>query len=346
MGRILIAMSGGVDSCAAAALLLEQGHSCAGAYMQLTQRDTLDAAEDARTAAQQLGIPFYIFDMQQRFAQQVMDRFVQSYLNGDTPNPCIDCNRHMKFGAFLEQAQQLGCSGIATGHYARLERSGGRVLLRKSTDLSKDQSYVLYTLSQAQLAHVHFPLGGMSKAQVREYTQARGFAAAQKKESQDICFVPDGNYSAFLERYSGQPLRAGNFVDPSGKVIGRHRGTPCYTLGQRKGLGLALPQPGYVCSIDPAENTVTVGEEALLFRTTLLARDVNFIACDALTAPLRCKAKVRYRQAEQWATAEQTEAGALRVVFDQPQRAITPGQAVVLYDGGYVIGGGTIDSVQ
>jgi len=340
MARILVAMSGGVDSTAAASLLLEQGHDCAGAHLELfaAARET----EEAQAAAQRLGMPFHAFNMEERFGREVIARFVESYLRGETPNPCVDCNRRIKFGALLEKAAKLGYDAVATGHYARREFSDGRWLLRKGLDPSKDQSYVLYTLTQSQLARVYFPLGGMTKAQVREYAQARGFLNAQKKESQDICFVPDGDYGAFLEQYTGQPLRPGDFINPEGQVLGRHRGTPRYTLGQRKGLGLALPRPGYVCGIDPARGTVTVGEEGLLFGRTLHARDVNLIARDALTAPLRCKAKIRYRQAEQWATAQRIDADPLRVNFDEPQRAITPGQAVVLYDGDYVIGGGTI----
>ncbi|MDR2687545.1 MAG: tRNA 2-thiouridine(34) synthase MnmA [Oscillospiraceae bacterium] len=342
--RILVAMSGGVDSTAAASLLLERGHACAGAHLSLFEG--AGEAESARAAAARLGIPLHVFDMREQFERAVIARFVESYLRGQTPNPCVDCNRRIKFGALLEKASQLGYPAIATGHYARLEFSNGRWLLRKAADESKDQSYVLYTLTQGQLARVHFPLGEMTKAQVREYALSKNFPNARKGESQDICFVPDGDYAAFLERHTGQPLRPGDFIDPRGRVLGRHRGTACYTLGQRKGLGLALPQPGYVCGIDPASNTVTVGEETLLFGKTLHARDVNLIARDALAQPLRCKAKIRYRQAEQWATAEQVDADTLRVNFDEPQRAITPGQAVVLYDGAYVVGGGTIRDEQ
>ena len=344
MARILVAMSGGVDSTVAASLLLEQGHDCAGAYLELT--DQSQDAEDARAAADRLGMDFHVFDMRERFRREVVARFAESYLKGQTPNPCVDCNRHIKFAALLERAGQLGYEAIATGHYARVEHAGGRYALRKALDLSKDQSYVLYTLTQEQLARVHFPLGGMTKAQAREYALERGFRNAQKKESQDICFVPDGDYGAFLERCTGQPLRPGDFVDPEGQVLGRHRGTPCYTLGQRKGLGLALPRPGYVCGIDPARNIVTVGEETLLFGKTLLARDLNLIALDSLGAPLRCRAKIRYRQAEQWATVELLDADTLRVNFDEPQRAITPGQAVVLYGGEVVVGGGTIFNAE
>ena len=333
-------MSGGVDSSVAASLLLERGFQCAAAHLALF--DGAGEAESARAAAARLGIPLHVFDMSQLFEREVIARFTQSYLRGETPNPCVICNRHIKFGALLDKAAELGCNALATGHYARLESLNNRWLLRKAADPTKDQSYVLYTLTQSQLARIYFPLGGMTKAQVREYARLKNFPNAQKSESQDICFIPDGDYVAFLERYTGQPLCPGDFIDPQGRVLGKHRGTPCYTLGQRKGLGLALPQPGYVCGIDPSANTVTVGEEALLFGKTLRARGINLIACDALTQPLRCKAKIRYRQTEQWATAEQPDADTLLLTFDEPQRAITPGQAVVLYDGDYVVGGGTI----
>ena len=333
-------MSGGVDSSVAASLLLERGHACAGAHLSLFAG--AGEAEAARLAAARLGIPLHVFDMSEQFEREVISRFTESYLRGETPNPCVDCNRHIKFGALLDKATALGYGAIATGHYACLEFSNNRWLLRKAIDQSKDQSYVLYTLTQSQLARIKFPLGEMTKAQVRAYACEKDFPSAQKSESQDICFIPDGDYAAFLERRTGRNLSPGDFIDPEGHVLGKHRGTPCYTLGQRKGLGLALPRPGYVCGIDPIANTVTVGEEALLFGTTLHARDINLIACECLDAPLRCKAKIRYRQTEQWATAEQTGHDTLRVTFDIPQRAITPGQAVVLYDGEYVVGGGTI----
>ena len=338
--RILIAMSGGVDSAVAAALLREQGNGCAGMYLQLIENSA--EADDAREVAGRLGIPFYVTDASERFGEAVLRRFAESYLRGETPNPCIACNRYVKFAALLERAGALGYDGIATGHYVRREYADGRWLLRKAADPSKDQSYVLYTLTQEQLARACFPLGEYTKERVREIAEAYGLRNARKRDSQDICFVPDGDYGAFLERYTGRPLRPGDFVSPEGQVLGRHRGTPRYTLGQRRGLGLALPRPGYVCGIDPAANTVTVGEESLLFSRELYAGDINLIALDKIESPLRCHVKIRYSQTAQWATAEQTGGDTLRVVFDEPQRAITPGQAAVLYDGEYVIGGGRI----
>jgi tRNA-specific 2-thiouridylase len=353
--RTVVAMSGGVDSSATAALLLEQGHVCAGVHLKVYQGDetvpprsksccSLSDAEDARAAAHRLGVPFYVFNMTALFAATVISPFVQGYLRGETPNPCIECNRSVKFGALLQKARTLEYDNIATGHYARREAQNGRFLLRKGLDHSKDQSYVLYMLTQDQLAHTLFPLGGFTKEQARALAVEAKLLNAHKRDSQDICFIPDGDCGAFLERTLGKPLSPGDFVTPDGTILGRHRGVARYTLGQRKGLGLALPAPGYVCGIDPARNTVTVGEEALLFRRDFIVRSLNFFPFDKLDGPLRCKAKVRYQQTEQWAVAEQTDKDELRVAFDVPQRAITPGQATVLYEGDYVIGGGTIVS--
>jgi tRNA-specific 2-thiouridylase len=345
-------MSGGVDSAAAAALLAEQGHACAGVHLKLFAGAdalapgsrtccSLADAEDARAAAQKLGLPFYVFSFTRQFEDAVIRRFVEGYLKGETPNPCIDCNKYIKFSALLERARTLEYDGIATGHYVRREFDG-RWQLRRGADANKDQSYVLYALTQGQLAHTHFPLGDMTKAQTRALAETRGLLNAHKRDSQDICFVPDGDYGAFIERYLGQPLKTGAFVDPDGHVLGRHRGAARYTLGQRKGLGLALPRPGYVCAVRPESNTVVVGDEDLLYARELTAHDINLIAVDQLARPTRCKVKIRYRQPEQWATAEQTGECSLRILFDEPQRAITPGQAVVLYDGEYVLGGGLI----
>ena len=340
--KTLVAMSGGVDSSVAAALLLEQGHGCGGVTLKLLADGDPAAPRAAKAVAGRLRIPFHIFDFSEEFGQAVLRPFAESYLRGETPNPCVDCNKNIKFPAVLARAQALAYDSIATGHYVRREFADGRWLLRRAVDQNKDQSYFLYTLAQAQLARTHFPLGGMTKAQVRETAEAHGFVNAKQRDSQDICFIPGGDYGAFLERLLGRDLPPGDFVDPEGKVLGRHRGTPRYTLGQRKGLGLALPQPGYVLAVRPEENTVVIGAEAALFSRELIAKNVNFIAVDSLRQPVRCLAKIRYRQKEQPALAEQLDENTLRVVFDEPQRAVTPGQAVVLYDGEYVIGGGTI----
>ena len=342
--KTLVAMSGGVDSSVAAALLLEQGHTCGGVTLQLLADGDPAAPQAAQAVAERLRIPFHLFAFSEEFRRAVLRPFTESYLRGETPNPCVDCNKNIKFPAVLARAQTLGYDAIATGHYVRREGSGdgGRQLLRRAVDRNKDQSYFLYTLTQAQLARTFFPLGGMEKPQVRELAEAYGFVNAKQRDSQDICFIPGGDYGAFLERFLGRALPPGDFVDPDGKVLGRHRGAPRYTLGQRKGLGLALPQPGYVVAVHPEENIVVVGEENALFSRTLVAKNVNFIAVESLPQPMRCLAKIRYRQKEQPAVVEQLDENTMRVVFDEPQRAITPGQAVVLYDGEYVIGGGTI----
>ena len=356
--RALIAMSGGVDSAVAAYCMQQAGFSCIGATMRLydnRQFDSdaestccsLDDVEDARSVAFRLGIPYYVFNFTDDFKTQVMDRFVCAYERGDTPNPCIDCNRYLKFDRLLRRAAELGCEYVASGHYARVERDAdtGRFLLKKALHTEKDQSYVLACLSQAQLAHIQFPLGNMSKAQVREIAAQQGFQNAKKRDSQDICFVPDGNYVAFLERYTKKHYPAGDFLDETGKTVGRHHGAVGYTLGQRKGLGLAMGAPVYVCAKDMAQNTVTVGPDSSLYRKSLLAGGWNWFPFPALTAPMRVTAKARYRQAEQPATVYPEADGCARVEFDSPQRALTPGQAIVLYDGDTVVGGGTIQTV-
>ncbi len=359
MDTVLIAMSGGVDSSVAAYLMLQQGFSCIGATMRLYDSSilpdagestccSLEDAEDARSVAYRLKMRHYVFNYTDAFQASVMDKFVRCYECGLTPNPCIDCNRYLKFGALLRRAHEIGCSAIATGHYARIRKdaASGRRLLYKAADRSKDQSYVLYTLTQAQLAGLYLPLGELTKEQVRSIAAEQGFITAKKQDSQDICFVPDGDYVAFLERYTKKHYPAGDFLDLNGKVVGRHTGIVGYTLGQRKGLGLAIGAPVYVCAKDVAQNTVTVGPNDALYHKTLLANDWNFFPFDTLTEPIRVCAKTRYRQVEQPATAYPEENGAVRITFDEPQRAITPGQAVVLYDGDLVIGGGTITEVQ
>ena len=340
--KAMIGMSGGVDSSVAAWLTAQAGYDCIGATMRLHISDGNDA-DDARHVAERMRIPFHVFDFSDEFCRLVKDSFVHAYEQGLTPNPCITCNRYLKFGAFLRKAQDLGCDKIVTGHYAQIRQDkNGRYLLAKADDIEKDQTYFLYSLTQEQLAHTLFPLGNLTKQAARQIAEEQGFINAQKRDSQDICFVPDGDYRAFMERHTGKCYPDGNFLDQSGHIVGRHKGAVGYTIGQRKGLGLAMGAPVYVCSKDMQANTVTVGPNEALFHTTLIANDWNWIAIESLTEPLQVKAKARSRMTEQNATVYPMENGLARVVFDEPQRAITPGQAVVLYDGDIVIGGGTI----
>ena len=351
--KAMIAMSGGVDSSVAAWLMKERGFACVGATMKLYGNSdfglsrahtccTLDDVEDARCVARSLGMEHFVFNFSHRFRQEVMDKFVRCYEQGLTPNPCIDCNRYLKFEKLYHRALELGCDYVVTGHYARIARQGDRYVLKMGLDGSKDQSYVLYSLTQEQLAHTLFPLGELTKTQAREIALEQGFVNAEKHDSQDICFVPDGDYVAFMEQYTGKHYPPGDFLDLSGTVVGRHRGAVGYTLGQRKGLGLAMGKPVYVCSKDMARNTVTVGPEAALFSQVLWAEDMNWISIPDLEAPMRVQAKARYRQKAQWATIFPESDHRIRCEFDTPQRAITPGQALVLYDGDVVVGGGTI----
>lgn len=341
---IAVAMSGGVDSSAAAWLLLQQGHKILGVTLEMFHRDvpSTDIA-DARSVAEQLGFPHYAFDFSPCFRREVMDRFVSAYEQGLTPNPCVDCNKHIKFGSLMEKARELGADALATGHYARIEEHNGRYLLRKALHPEKDQSYVLWSLSQCQLGHTVLPLGALSKEEIRAIAAGQGLVSAHKSDSQDICFVPDGDYAAFIRRHTGRDYPKGEFHSPDGKVLGIHEGIVHYTMGQRRGLGVSSNQGRlYVTKIDPETNTVTLGDNASLFSTTLVAKNINLIPFDSLSAPMRLKAKVRYRMPEQPCTVEQLDGDTLRVTFDQPQRAITPGQSVVLYDGEYVVGGGVI----
>ena len=343
----LIAMSGGVDSSVAAWLTLQEGFTCTGATMELFPKEGSTDAADAQAVAQRLGIPFHLIDAREPFRLQVMDRFVCCYEAGLTPNPCYDCNKALKFGFLLDKALELGCDTVVTGHYARIRRDPetGRYLLCKAADESKDQSYFLAGLDQHQLSHTRFPLGELIKAQAREIAETQGFVNARKRDSQDICFVPDGDYMAFLERHTGKTYPHGAFLDMNGSPVGTHRGAVAYTLGQRKGLGLAMGAPVYVCGKDMAANTVTVGPNEALFRRALRADNWNWFPFPALTEPLRVMAKARSRMTEQLATVYPESGGFARVEFDEPQRAITPGQAVVLYDADTVIGGGVITEV-
>ena len=353
--KALIAMSGGVDSSVAAHLMAEAGYDCIGCTMRLYENDmvgkdlldtccSLENTEDARSVTETIGIPYHIFHFEHLFREEVIEPFVRSYEQARTPNPCIDCNRCLKFDHLFQKMNELGCDVLATGHYARtdFDEVSGRWQLRKAADASKDQSYVLYTLTQEQLAHVRFPLGDMEKTETRALAGEKGFRNAEKHDSQDICFVPDGDYAGFIERYTGTIYPEGNFVDTEGNVLGHHKGIIHYTLGQRRGLGIPAASRLYVTKIDPVANTVTLGQNEDLFRRELLAKQVNLISMDRLDGDVRVHAKIRYKHVEQPATVSQVDADTIRVVFDEPQRAITPGQAVVLYDGDAVVGGGVI----
>jgi tRNA-specific 2-thiouridylase len=364
-------MSGGVDSSVAAFLMREQGYDCIGITFKLFSTEDIDGGNcrvsgngggvpararksccsledvnDARAVAYRLGMPHYVLNFAEDFRREVIGRFIETYERGATPNPCIDCNRYIKFPGLIRKARQLEFDAIVTGHYVRVERSGSRYILRKSADAAKDQSYVLYAATQEQLAAARFPLGNLVKNEVRKIAEKQGFVNARKQESQDICFVPDRDYAAFIERSTGRAAEPGDIVDFAGNVLGRHRGLIRYTIGQRRGLGVAKNGRVYVAAKSAADNTVTLGPEESLYAKSLNAKDINLIACETLEKPTRVTVKTRYLQEEQPAAAWQTGKDSLRVVFDWGQRAITPGQAVVLYDGDVVVGGGTITGAE
>ena len=354
--KAMIAMSGGVDSSVSAALMQEAGYDCIGVTMKLYQNEdagiergktccAVSDVLDAEQAAFRLGMPHYVFNFTEDFRRQVMEPFVETYEAGGTPNPCIDCNRYMKFEKLYQRAQLLDCDILVTGHYARVsyDEERGRWLLKKGKDAAKDQSYALYSLTQEQLAHIRFPLGEMeSKEAVRKIAEAHGFRNARKQDSQDICFVPDGEYASFIARFRGKEPVGGPFLDKEGHVLGQHRGIVHYTIGQRRGLGIPSAERLYVCEKDPRTNTVILGRDEDLYKKELLAEDFNWIAMEEPKEPVSVQAMIRYRAKEVPAVASVNPDGTVRILFETAVRAPARGQAVVLYDGDIVIGGGRI----
>ena len=355
MSKVVVGMSGGVDSSVAAYLLKEQGYDVIGVTMQIWQDEEqaaqeenggccgLSAVDDARRVAAALEIPYYVMNFKKEFKENVIDYFVEEYQNGRTPNPCIACNRYVKWESLLQRSLSIGAEYIATGHYARVvQLENGRYTLRRSATLAKDQTYALYNLTQEQLKRTLMPVGKYTKDEVRAIAEKINLRIANKPDSQDICFVPDGDYAAFIERYTGQASEPGNFIDDEGRVIGRHRGVLHYTIGQRRGLGVAFGTHRYVRRLDPGANTVTLSDESSVFCDQLIADDLRLIAFDVLETPLRACAKIRYAHTPAPATITMLDKGRIHVRFDTPQRAITPGQAVVFYDDDRVLGGATI----
>ena len=356
--KVMVAMSGGVDSSVAAFLLREQGWNCAGVTMKLFDNDdvgmdrgdsccSIHDVEDARSAAHGIGIPHYVFNMARDFEENVIEKFVGEYFAGRTPNPCIDCNRYVKFDRLLEKARAAGYDRMATGHYARVDRSrSGRFLLRKGVDESKDQSYVLYSMTQEQLELTLFPLGGLFKREVREIARHEGLRTASKPESQDICFVRGGDYADFIERRTGNAPQAGDFIDREGAVIGSHKGAIHYTIGQRRGLGMGFGERKFVVAKNMEENSVTLGGENDLLVKTIYADNINLIASDRVEGKMTMSVRTRYRQNERRAVISTAGNDIIKVEFEDPQKGVAAGQAVVFYDGDIVFGGGTVQETR
>lgn len=342
--KVGVAMSGGVDSSVAALLVKQEGFDVLGVTMRAFEGAPVRDEEDAVAVAARLGFGHITVDLCDEFRRTVMEYFANSYIAGETPNPCVYCNKVIKFGALFDSVREHGCDIIATGHYARVTKStaSGRVLLERAAYREKDQSYVLWQLSQSQLAGAIFPLGGYTKQQVREIAAENGFASSDRPDSQDICFVPDGCYREFIEEFTGKKFMPGEFVGTDGKLWGTHKGLIGYTVGQRKGLGISAPAPLFVISKNVEENRVYLGSHEELFSKRVDARDINLIAVERIDGSLRVTAKTRYSQKEAAATVYQTGDGTLTAEFDEPQRAVTPGQSLVLYDGETVVGGGII----
>lgn len=354
--KVVVGMSGGVDSSVAAYLLKEQGYDVIGVTMQIWEDEEqqrteenggccgLSAVDDARRVADRLEIPYYVMNFKQEFQEKVVDYFVEEYLAGRTPNPCIACNRYVKWESLLKRSMEIGADYIATGHYARIAKlPNGRFAIRNSVTARKDQTYALYNLTQFQLAHTLMPIGEYEKDQVRRIAQEAGLPVAAKPDSQDICFVPDGDYAAFLKKKAGERMPGeGDFVTRDGTVLGKHKGITHYTIGQRKGLGLSMGEPVFVSELRPKTNQVVVGEETQVFKKELLCDHLNFMGMEDLEEPRKVWAKVRYAHKGQWCRIEKQGRDLIRAEFEEPVRAITPGQAVVFYEGEYVLGGGII----